>query len=288
MMMRRLFSFSIANRRLLILLTGGWLLWSVAVAGLWFLGRQLSSPSDWWPAVFIFAQLFLAVQMLLPALLLEPEQRTRGFYLFWLVVLALLIWAAHQLPAGGSWEPLLSALKSGLLLFSGTLVGIILARYVKRLWEVLPLALVMMLADFSSWAVGPTADFARQIEDYYLAPEGPRPLIDMVLVKLTYPGANGLVPVFGISDWIIVVFFAAVARRYRINDNLIGWGSDPMQKDGGRYLPVSVVALFLAIVFAHAAETFIPALPLIVLVAVLYYLLWIDRKSTRLNSSHYS
>jgi hypothetical protein len=274
MMLRRLFSFSITNRRLLLLLICGWLLWSGAVAGLWFLGRQLSSPSDLWSAVFIFLQLYLAVQMLLPALLLEPEQRTRGFYLFWLAGLALLIWSAHQLPAGGSWAPLLSAFKTGLLLFSGTLVGIILARYVKRLWEVLPLALVMMLADFSSWAVGPTADFARQIEDYYLVPEGPRPLIDMVLVKLAYPGANGLAPVFGISDWIIVVFFAAVARRYRINDNLIGPGGGPEQTSRGLYLPVSVVALFLAILLAHAGETFIPALPLIVLVVVLYFVLW--------------
>ncbi|MFO7812590.1 MAG: hypothetical protein R6V21_06450 [Pelovirga sp.] len=281
MMLPRLFSFSITNRRLLILLIGGWLLWSGAVAALWLLIRLLSSPSDWWSAVFIFVQLYLAVQMLLPALLLEPEQRTRGFYLFWLVGLTLLIWFAHQLPVGGFWEPLIGALKTGLLLFSGTLVGIILARYVKRLWEVLPLALVMMLADFSSWAVGPTADFARQIEVYYRAPEGPRPLIDMVLVKLTYPGANGLVPVFGISDWIIVVFFAAVARRYRINDNLIGPGGDPLQTSCGRYLPVSVVALFLAIMLAHAGEIFIPALPLIVLVVVLYYVLWISVQRLR-------
>ncbi|MBD1401070.1 hypothetical protein [Pelovirga terrestris] len=275
MMSRRFFSFSITNRRLLILLIGGWFLWSGAVAGLWLLSRQLSSPSYWWSAAFIFVQLYLAVQMLLPALLLEPEQRTRGFYLFWLVGLASLIRLAHQLPVGGFWEPLIDAFKTGLLLFSGTLVGIILARYVKRLWEVLPLALVMILADFSSWAVGPTADFARQIEAYYRAPEGPRPLIDMVLVKLTYPGASGLVPVFGISDWIIVVFFAAVARRYRINDNLIGPAGEPEQKNHGRYLPVSVVALFLAILLAHAGEIFIPALPLIVLIVVLYYLLWL-------------
>src|SRR6056297_1201 len=273
MIFPRLFSFSTTNRRLLLLLIGGWLLWSTTVAGLWFLSRQLLSPSYWWSAAFIFVQLYIAVQMLQPALLLEPEQRTRGFYLFWLVGLAVLIWAVHQLPVGGSWSPLLSAFKTGLLLFSGTLVGIILARYVKRLWEVLPLALVMMLADFSSWAVGPTADFARQIEDYYRAPEGPLPLIDIVLVKLTYPGANGLVPVFGISDWIIVVFFAAVARRYRINDNIIGPARDPEQKGRGRYLPVSLVALFLAILLAHAGETFIPALPLIVLVVVLYYVL---------------
>lgn len=275
----RLISFSTNNRCLLLLLIGSWLLWSSAVAGLWLISRQLSSPSYWWSGVFILAQLYLAAQMLLPALLLEPEQRTRGFYLFWLTTLILLLWAVHQLPEVGSWSLLLSAFKSGLLLFTGTLVGIVLARYVKRLWEVMPLCLVMILADFSSWAVGPTADFARQIEDYYRAPEGPPPLIDMVLVKFTYPGAIGLVPVFGISDWIIVVFFAGVAWRYRINDNFIGpgGGSPDQGWRRGRYLPVSVVALFLAIMLAHATGLFIPALPVIVLVVLLCYaaqLLW--------------
>jgi ABC-type xylose transport system permease subunit len=169
----------------------------------------------------------------------------------------------------------LTAVKSGLLLFTGTLIGVALARYVKRLWEVLPLCLVMMLADFSSWAIGPTAEFAREIEAYYLDPVGPAPLIDMVLVKFAYPGAPDLIPVFGVSDWIIVVFFAALAQRYQINDNLLGVASaaQPSRWLYGRYLPVAVVALFLAIMLAHASGSFIPALPLIVLVVVVFYLL---------------
>ncbi|MFO7765730.1 MAG: hypothetical protein R6V33_04800 [Pelovirga sp.] len=272
MVVRRLFSFSNNNRRMLLLLVGGWLVWGGTVAALALVSRQLAPGPFWWSAAFIFVQLYLAVQLLLPALLLEPEQRTRGFYLFWLAGLILLVWVVHQLPEEGSWSVLLAACKSGLLLFIGTLIGIALARYVKRLWEVLPLCLMMMLADFSSWAVGPTADFARQIESYYRAPEGPPPLIDMVLVKLSYPGATGLMPVFGISDWIIVVFFAAVARRYLINDNLLG-GMKPTWRCGC-YLPVSLAALLVAIVLAHVGDLFIPALPLIVLVVVLYYVLW--------------
>jgi len=275
MMLRRLVSLSITNRRLLLLLIGAWLLWSGAVAGLWLVSHQLAPQSFWWSAGFIFIQLYLAVQMLLPALLLEPEQRTRGFYLFWLTALILLMWVVHQLPAAGFWSPLLTAVKSGLLLFTGTLIGVALARYVKRLWEVLPLCLVMMLADFSSWAVGPTAKFAREIEAYYLDPVGPPPLIDMVLVKFSYLGSPGLVPLFGVSDWIMVVFFAAVARRYQINDNLVGPPPSGHYPDRlcGRYLPVSAVALFLAIMLAHASGSFIPVLPLIALVVVVFYLL---------------
>ena len=275
MMLRRLISFSTNNRRLLLMLIGAWFLWSGAIAGLWLISQQLAPLSFWWSAGFIFMQLYLAAQMLLPALLLEPEQRTRGFYLFWLTTLILLTWVVHQLPATGSWSPLLTAVKSGLLLFTGTLIGVALARYVKRLWEVLPLCLVMMLADFSSWAIGPTAEFAREIEAYYLDPVGPPPLIDMVLVKFAYPGAPDLVPVFGVSDWIMVVFFAALARRYLINDNLLGLLPSGHYPDRlcGRYLPVAAVALFVAIMLAHASGSFIPALPLIVLVVVAFYLL---------------
>lgn len=268
MMLRELISFSTNNRRLLALLIAGWLLWSGALAGLWLISQQLPALSFWWSAGFIFVQLYLAVQVLLPALLLEPEQRTRGFYLFWLLGLGGVIWLVNLLPA---WL-LTSALSSSLLMFTGTLIGIVLARYVKRLWDLLPLCLVLIMADLSSWAVGPTAEFARAIEDYYQDPVGSAPLIDMVLVKLSYPGAPGLVPVFGVSDWIMVVFFAALARRFRINDNLLG--VPPLtqypERLCGRYLPVSVVALFAAIMLAHAGGSFVPALPLIVLVVVLY------------------
>ena len=273
-MWRQFFIFSAHNKRLLFITAGVCILWSGVPAGLWFAAERFSLTSFWWPAVFVLAQLYLAAQTIVPVLLLEPEHRSRGFYLFWLLGLVGLIWLANRQPVVDSWS-LSGAPASGLLLFTGALIGVALARYVKRLWEVLPLSLVMMLADFSSWAVGPTAEFAREIEAHYLEPVGPPPVIDMVLVKFSYPGAPGLVPVFGVSDWIMVVFFAAVARRYRINDNLFGPPPSGHYPDRlcGRYLPVAVVALFAAIMFAHASGSFIPALPLIALFVIAFYLL---------------
>jgi hypothetical protein len=71
----------------------------------------------------------------------------------------------------------------------------------------------------------------------------------------------------------MVVFFAIVARRYEVNDNLIGPLGELLAERGriGRYLPVSVVALFIAIVLAQTTGLFIPALPLIALLMLLWY-----------------
>jgi hypothetical protein len=71
----------------------------------------------------------------------------------------------------------------------------------------------------------------------------------------------------------MVVFFAIVARRYEVNDNLLGPSGEKLARQGsiGRYLPVSVVALFVAIILAQATGLFIPALPLIALIMLLWY-----------------
>lgn len=265
-------TFSKANRRLILLLILCHLLWSCAVLGLWSFGAAFDNPSRWLAGGFIALQLYAAAQLLLPALLLHPEERSRGFYLFWGLSLALCAWLINQVSATG-WQPLLNALKSGLLLLIATLIGAALARYVQRLWELVPVCLVMTLADFASWSYGPTAVFSRQIEQYYRAPTGPAPLIDMALVKLAFPGGAGLTPVFGISDWIMVVFFAIVAHRHDINDNLLGPAGERLARQGrlGCYLPVSVLALLAAIMLAQATGLFIPALPLIALIMLLWF-----------------
>ncbi len=266
-------TFSTSNRRLILWLVASHLLWSCMVFGLWLSGQLIDGTSPWWSGGFIALQLFAAAQLFLPALLLQPEERNRFFYLFWGITLLLSIWLVNQLTPVTSWQPLLPLIKSSLLLLVATLTGAALARYVQRLWEIVPVCIVMTLADLASWLCGPTAGFSQEIQQYYLAPEGPPPLIDMFLIKLAFPGSAGLAPVFGISDWIMVVFFAIVARRYEINDNLIGTPGETLARQGriGRYLPVSVVALFIAILLAHATGLFIPALPLMALVMFLWY-----------------
>lgn len=267
-------TFSKANRRLILLLIASHLLWSCAVWGLWSIGILIEGVrSPWWSGIFIALQLYAAAQLLLPMLLLHPEERTRGFYFFWGIVLILSIWLINQLTLVGVWQVPLVAIKSSLLLLVATVIGAALAKYINRLWEIVPVCIVMALADMTSWCYGPTAAFTQEIQQYYLAPEGPPPLIDMVLIKLVFPGSVGLAPVFGISDWIMVVFFAIVAGRYEINDNLVGVSGEVLAKKGqiGRYLPISVAALCVAILLAQVTGLFIPALPLIALIVLLWY-----------------
>lgn len=275
-------TFSPANRRLLLLLVTGHLLWSCALFGLWAGGRLLS-PSPWVAGAFIAVQLYAAAQLLLPALL-HPEARSRSFYLFWGGALGVGLWLLHQIPATGIWLHLLAALKSGFLLFAGTLAGTALARYLHRLWEILPVCVVMTLADFASWQGGPTATFAQQIQSYYLHPEGAPPLVDMILIKFALPGAPALAPLFGLSDWVMVVFFTIVARRHGINDNLFGPSGTDLAATGkfGSYLPVAVLALLAAILLAQVSGLFLPALPLIALCMLLWYsgrYLWLRRRA---------
>jgi hypothetical protein len=258
---------------MILLLIASHLVWCCAVFGLWSFGSLIEGAGPWLAIGFIALQLYAAAQLLLPALLLHPEDRSRGFYLLWGGILILGVWLINQLNPSGGLQPALASIKSGLLLLIATVAGAAMARYVHRLWELVPVCIVMTLADFASWLYGPTGGFAIEIKEYYLSPGGPPPLVDMLLVKLAFPGAVGLAPVFGVSDWIMVVFFAIVARRYEVNDNLIGPLGEELAERGriGRYLPVSVVALFIAIVLAQTTGLFIPALPLIALLMLLWY-----------------
>jgi len=216
--------------------------------------------------------------------LLQEEKRSRGFYLFWGATLLLSIWLINQLPTSTLQQPL-TAIKSGLLMLVATLIGAALARYVHRLWEIIPIGIAMALADLASWMFGPTANFTKELQQYYQDPVGPPPFIDMVLIKFAVPGSRNLMPVFGLSDWIMVVFFIIVATRFGINDNLIGASgkSLALQKKFGRYLPVSVVALFVALSLAQISGIFIPALPLIALIMFLWYAIhriWLQHRKS--------
>jgi len=276
-------TFNRKNRLLILIMAMSHLLWCVAVLGLWAIGQLVTSASIWWTALFLLLQLYAVAQLLLPALLLQPERRGRGFYLSWGLLLGVAVWLVNLWSADDNGLPWLMILKSGLLFFVATFTGAALARYLRRLWELLPVCLVMSLADFVSWSAGPTAGFARQIENYYRSPVGPPPLVDMVLIKLVLPGSPLPMPIFGISDWIMVVFFSLVASHHAINDNLIGASGLVLARHAriGGYLPVAVVALFSAILLAQFSGRFVPVLPVIALVMLLWYslkLLFVTRR----------
>jgi hypothetical protein len=274
MALDHLIAFNRNNKLRLFELLVGHLLWSLSLLVIFIFVRNMENTSAVLSVGLMALQLYFAGHLIFPVLRLQPENRSRGFYVFWGLVLALLIWIVHQLSLNGPWQLFLNAIQAGLLLMTGTIVGAALARYVRKLWEILPLCLAMSLADFSSWLIGPTANFAQTIEQYYLKPEGPPPAIDMILVKLAFPGVANLLPVFGLSDWIMVAFFIVVAQRHRLNDNLFGFRTEietGRRHFGLFYLPVSLVALLAAVICAQTTGLFIPALPVIAVVMLLWF-----------------
>jgi hypothetical protein len=275
MIFSQLLQFNRTNRRMLLLLVSCHVVWFFLVVSLWAIGSIHLAWTPVWHVLFALLQLYAASQLILPALLMVPEQRSRVFYLFWVVLLSAAVWTASLYEAGGAFSPFWQAFRSGLLLFVATITGAALARYVKRPWEIVPICFVMTLADFLSWLKGPTAVFSDQIRDYYSHPVGPPPVVDVLLVKLAAPGIFQLSPVFGVSDWIMVVFFAVVAHRHSVNDNLFVFRGEDLARKGllGAYLPVPVVALIIALVMAYVTKLFVPALPVVALVMLSWYLM---------------
>ncbi len=273
MSFQQITAFSKHNQHMIAVLFCCHMIWGLALVIFLSVGQRMNPEIPWLPAGFIVLQLYSAAQLLQPALLMQQEKRTRSFYFFWFSVMVLILWLINQISLIGTWQLLLSGIKSGLLLLIGTLIGVALARFVNRFWEVVPICIAMTLADLFSWWLGPTANFAQKIEQYYRTPVGPPPLIDMALIKLAYPGATDLVPVFGLSDWIMVAFFVNVSKRYAINDNLLALsGSGARQeKRFNRYLPVAVVALVAAVLMAQSTGLFIPVLPVIAAMMLLWY-----------------
>ncbi len=269
-----LISFPEQNARLLKQLV--WLswLWSLLVVGCNWVGEAFA-PSSFWGAFWLALQLFAAGRLFTPAQSLEPVPRQRLFYLFWLLVLLVLNGVLFFLFPYADSSVWVAALKSAFLLLCGTLVGVVLARYIKTLRDALWICVAMSGADFFSWLSGPTAEFTQQITAYYQAPQGMPPLIDMVLIKMAFPGTARLVPVIGVSDWVMVAFFTCVARQFQHQRRLTGHSAGNFDTAGhwlGHYFPIPVVALYGIILLAQSSNLFIPVLPLLAVIMIGWYL----------------
>ena len=169
-------------------------------------------------------------------------------------------WTAGPLP------PVLEMLGTANLLVLAMVLGSWLTTALKRPAELVPVCLVMSLVDIFSVARGPSRFIAGSVENFYQqGRRGIPPLGDFLLVKITLPGSPVLFPVFGLTDWIIVVFLSAAAIRFGYNDNLLGRGLVAMRqnKRPSFYLPVSAAGLALAVIMAQVGGLFLPALPII-------------------------
>ncbi len=186
------------------------------------------------------------------------------------------IWAGCYLFARmGYKSAFLYTLNTANLIVFSCLLGTWITAPLKRPAELVPLCLVMSLADLFSVAAGPTRKMAEGIREYYeTGMQGPPPVVEFLLFKIAVPGMDRMLPVFGVADWVIIAFFTASALRFGFNDNLMGRPIHEMTQSRrfSFYLPVSAAGLFAAVMLAHLLGIFLPALPVVVLFFLGYVL----------------
>lgn len=184
----------------------------------------------------------------------------RGVFLF-TIALQLLIYLA---VARGFKASFLYSLATINLIAFSWVVGSYLADVLKKPSELVPLCVVMSLADMFSVAAGPTSHMAQSLGNYYRGgATGMPPLVDFIILKAAVPGYENLVPLFGVSDWVMVVFFYGAVLKFKLNDNVMGKGGSHGSCSGKRalYFPAAVVGLAVAVLSARTLGIFIPALP---------------------------
>lgn len=144
------------------------------------------------------------------------------------------------------------------LLFGATLLGGVLSSAVKRVGELVPVCLTAAVADAMSVAVGPTRSMAEDLVVYYhKGMEGPPPLVDLIVVKTAVPGSARSFPLFGVTDWILVVLLSAALLRMKKTDNIF---PRAMNWRSWVYVPISALGLYCAVVLAQLTGVFIPAM----------------------------
>ena len=157
----------------------------------------------------------------------------------------------------GVQSNLLSAIHTANLLFFACVLGHWLTEPLKRPAELIPLCLVMSLIDVFSVFQGPTRELTSSLVGYYGSGQaGSPPLVDYILIKLPLPGQASLLPVFGVSDWIMIVMLSGAAAKFGMNDNIL-------QRLGNVYFPVAGIGLVATILAARELDMYLPALPMI-------------------------
>lgn len=165
-------------------------------------------------------------------------------------------------------QDLFCILASANLVIMALLLGNFLVSGLNRPSELIPVCIVMSVADLISVLTGPSKQMIKGIEAYYRHGRlGAVPWSDFLLVKIAVPGVDHMLPVFGVTDVVVLAFLIAAAHKFRLNDNLLGRGLGDMK--GGaclvRWFPVAGGGLAFALLAAHGFNLFLPALPVIAL-----------------------
>jgi len=161
-----------------------------------------------------------------------------------------------------------ASLITAILLFCSTVLGTALSVAVKRLGELVPVCITAAVADVTSVFMGPTKNMVEDLTAYYEhGMQGSPPLIDSILIKVGVPGYSVPIPLFGVTDWILLILLSSSLLRLEKTDNIL-------PRNGRRsnfvFLPVTVLALYVALIFAQITHTFIPAMVFISSIFILF------------------
>jgi len=251
------------------------LIWGLASLGLYGAGRVL--PGE----VFrVFDYVSIGVCLYSASIIMqiyltriEPRFSIRhALRTVWLLTVVVIFITAYSLAAAGVRSNLLTGSLTLTLILFACILGAWLASHLKRPAEIVAVGVTAGLADLFSVFKGPTKVLSESIADYYEGGmQGLPPLVDFVLVKIPMPGQKAFMPVFGITDWIIIAFFSAAAFKFNMRDNIFGKpmeGTIPVLA----FFPVTCTGLAVAIFFAREARIFLPALPFAVIVYLIFML----------------
>ncbi|HCY88274.1 MAG TPA: hypothetical protein DHV36_24265, partial [Desulfobacteraceae bacterium] len=250
-----------------------YLAWCLASFGIYLSGYLVPAQGGLYlPLVLLSmaAALFAALGLLrFYAKRVEPAIGDRHLFRIFLLAITLAVFFsvyAFEAVTGLTYD-MLAVIATANLLFFASILGFWMVFPLKRPAEIMPLCLVAALADMISVTAGPTKEFSDSLAAYYTGGEvGLPPFVDFLLVKIAIPGQ--LMPVFGISDWVIVVFLSAAAWKFGMDDALV---RPARQSAAGNWrfwltFPVSCAGLILALLLAKVSGAFIPALPFVAIV----------------------
>ena len=164
---------------------------------------------------------------------------------------------------------LVAGLGTANLLVFACLAATWMTRALNKPSELVPVCAVVALADLFSVLAGPTRQLAEGIAIYYeKGMEGPPPLTDYILIKIAVPGLAVPMPLFGVSDWIILTFLCSALARFGLNDSLgkTGLAAIKQKRRLAFYFPMAAIGLTAAVLLAQFSGMFLPALPVMVIV----------------------
>lgn len=175
------------------------------------------------------------------------------------------------------------------LIIFASLLGSYLSQAIKRLPELIPVCSVAFTVDLYSVLQGPSKEIALQIGAFYSSgAEGTVPYVDIILIKIPNLTVNYLTPIFGVSDWIFVVFFTATLLKFRISDRIVGQDITTIVDTASYqfYFPIVSIALLTSLFIAYIANIFVPALPVIIMI-VLPWIILKHPNQWRMKASDY-